>query len=74
MSVIHTFASTNGSGLHAFTDDAEGRRLPVRHGPWKHTSRVPAGRDLPHGIDRGTVETAIESHGFQMWRPRKTED
>ena len=73
MSVIHTFSSTNGSGLHAFTDDAEGRRLPERHGPWKHTSRVPAGRDLPHGIDRRTVERAIETHGYQMWRPQKSE-
>lgn len=71
MSVIHTFSSTNGSGLHAFTGDAEGRKLPERHGPWKHTSRVPAGRDLPHGIDRNAVEVAIETHGFQMWRQQK---
>mgnify|MGYP001305607933 CR=1 FL=1 len=68
MSVIHTFASTNGSGLHAFTDDADGGKLPARHGPWKHTGRVPAGRDLPYGLDRSTVETAIATHGFQMWR------
>ncbi|MDK9697527.1 MAG: hypothetical protein OEL76_14170 [Siculibacillus sp.] len=72
MSVIHTFSSTSGSGLCAFTDDAEGRKLPERHGPWKHTDRVPSSRDLPHGIDRGAVETAIELHGYQMWRPRKT--
>ncbi len=72
MTVIHIFSSTNGSGLHAFTDDAEGSRLPVRHGPWKHTSRVPAGRDLPHGIARRAVEAAIAAHGFQMWRPQKT--
>ncbi len=74
MSVIHTFSSTSGSGLQAFTDDPEGRCLPDRHGPWKHVGRVPAGRDLPHGLDRGTVETAIEARGFQMWRVRKSED
>lgn len=74
MSVIHTFSSTNGSGLNAFTDDAEGRSLPPRHGPWKHIGRVGAGRDLPHGVDRGAVETAIEARGFQMWRVRKSED
>lgn len=70
MSVIHTFASTNGSGLHAFTADADGRRLPTRHGPWKHTSTVAPNRDLPHALDRSTVEAAIDVHGFQMWRPR----
>jgi hypothetical protein len=74
MSVIHTFSSTNGSGLHACTDDPEGRSLPIRHGPWKHVGRVQAGRDLPHGLDRGTIEKAIEANGFQMWRIRKSED
>lgn len=74
MSVIHTFASTNGSGLGAFTGDADGHRLPARHGPWKHTGSVPSHRDLPHKLDRSTVEAAIEAHGFQMWRPRRAAD
>jgi hypothetical protein len=74
MSVIHTFTSSSGSGLCAFTGDADGHRLPVRHGPWKHTGSVQPNRDLPHKLDRSTVETAIETHGFQMWRPRRPVD
>jgi len=74
MSVIHTFTSTNGSGLGAFAGDADGSRLPERHGPWKHTSSVAAGRKLPHGLDRATVEAAIETQGFQLWRPRRAAD
>ena len=74
MSVIHTFSSTNGSGLNAFAGDVDGLRLPARHGPWKHIGHVSAHRDLPHGLDRGTVEAAIETAGFQMWRLRKSED
>lgn len=70
MFVIHTFSSSNGSGLFAFTDEADGSRLPERHGPWKHVGVVSTTRSLPHGIDRKGVETAIEAHGFQMWRPR----
>ncbi len=74
MSVIHTFTSSNGSGLHAFTGDADGHRLPARHGPWKHMGKVLPNRDLPHKLDRSTVEAAIEAHGFQMWRPRRSAD
>ena len=70
MSTIHVFASTSGSGLHAFAGDAEGSRLPPRHGPWKRTGSVPADRDLPHAMDRAAVEAAIEAQGFQMWRVR----
>lgn len=71
MTTIHTFSSTSGSGLFAFTDDAQGRNLPDRHGPWMHVGSVLARRSLPHGIDRKAVEAAIGREGFQMWRPRK---
>jgi hypothetical protein len=68
---IHTFSSTSGSGLFAFTDDAQGRNLPDRHGPWNHVGSTSTPRSLPHGVDRTVVEAAIEREGFQMWRPRK---
>jgi hypothetical protein len=71
MSVIHTFSSSKGTELYAFTGDADGRLLPARHGPWMHVDSVPSNRTLPHGIDRKAVEAAIEAHGFQMWRLRK---
>jgi hypothetical protein len=73
MPVIHTFTSTNGSGLSAFTGDSDGRQLPARHGPWKHMGSVQPNRDLPHKLDRSIVEAAIETHGFQMWRPRRVD-
>ncbi len=74
MTMIHTFSSTSGSGLFAFAGDAEGARLPARHGPWQHVGGVAAGEAMPHGIDRAAVETAIEAQGFQMWRRRETRD
>ncbi|MCE1236772.1 MAG: hypothetical protein LWW93_10490 [Hyphomicrobiales bacterium] len=70
MTTIHIFSSTSGSGLFAFTAEAEGGNLPTRHGPWRHMARVPPNGALPHHIDREPVEDAIEKHGFQMWRPR----
>lgn len=70
MTTIHIFSSTSGSGLFAFTGEAEGGNLPARHGPWRHMALVPPDGALPHHIERGPVETAIERHGFQMWRPR----
>lgn len=73
MTTIHTFSSTGGSGLYAFTDDAKGDKLPDRHGPWKHVGSVTGARALPHGIDRKAVEAAIGKQGFQMWRPRKAD-
>jgi hypothetical protein len=74
MTMIHTFFSTKGSELHAFTGDSDGRRLPAQHGPWTHVGSVSANRTLPHGVDRKAVEAAIAAHGFQMWRLRKQAD
>lgn len=65
---IHTFA--NGSGLNAFAGDADGTRLPERHGPWRRIGSTRRNQALPHGIDRSMVESAIEEHGFQMWRAK----
>lgn len=70
MSAIHNFTSAGSSGLNAFAGDAEGTRLPVRHGPWRHVGSVRRHQTLPHGIDRSLVESAIEEHGFQMWRAK----
>lgn len=72
MSAIHSFTSANGSGLCAFAGDAEGTRLPARHGPWRHVGSVRRHQSLPHGIDRSLVESAIEEHGFQMYRTKTT--
>lgn len=72
MIVIHAFASTKGTGLRAFTGDADGHKLPERHGPWKHTGRILPNRELPFRADRSVVEAAIETQGFQMWRPGRT--
>lgn len=68
---IHTFTSSNGSGLSAFAGDADGTRLPERHGPWRRTGSTRYNQPLPHNIDRSMVESAIEEHGFQMWRAKR---
>jgi hypothetical protein len=29
---------------------------------------VPPGSDLPHKLDRGVIEKALNSAGYQLWR------
>jgi hypothetical protein len=68
------FKSETRPGLHAFAADQSGNTLPKNHGPWTVTGIVGTASALPHNISRSTIEEAIETHGFQMWRlPKKAE-
>jgi hypothetical protein len=65
---IFVFASESRPGLHAFAGDKTGSRVPAKVGPWRLLFGSATGARLPHGISRPTVETAIRTQGFQMWR------
>ena len=71
MPVIFKFESTASNGLHAFAGDRAGSMLPERHGPWKQKGTVRPQDAIPHRLDRGAIETAIDEHGYQMWRIKK---
>ena len=62
------------AGLCAFAADLVGSKLPESHGPWTVTGVVPDDKDPPHKLSRETIEEAIETEGFQLWRlSKKTE-
>jgi hypothetical protein len=45
--------------------------LPKNHGPWKVTGIVGPSSAPPHNISRVTIEDAIASQGFQLWRMKR---
>jgi hypothetical protein len=65
---IVIFKSEPQPHLRAFTEDPGGRALPAQFGPWSAVGVVRPGNDLPHKLDRGVVEKAINSNGYQLWR------
>jgi hypothetical protein len=65
---IFIFKSEARAALRAFAGDESGSALPENHGPWTVTGVVGSQAVPPHGIARKTIEQAIATHGFQMWR------
>ena len=68
MAAIFTFESRVTPGVFAFAGDAVGSRLPPSHSPWAATGSFEADAPVPHRLDRETIETAIDGHGYQLWR------
>lgn len=68
---IFIFKSETRPDLQAFAGNEAGSKLPEHHGPWTATAVVGATGTLPHRISRNTVEEAIETRGFQLWRKTK---
>lgn len=68
---IFVFKSESRPDLQAFAGNEVGSKLPEHHGPWTATAVVGATGALPHNISRRTVEQAIETQGFQLWRATK---
>jgi hypothetical protein len=69
--IIYRFASNVLPGLFAFAGDRNGTKLPPKYGPWDRTGRIQQHEDLPHKIDRGSIEQAIAEQGYQLWRMKK---
>ena len=72
MPVIYKFASDGTKGLFAFSGDPAGGKLPERHGPWSSTGKVQPHEAIPHRLNRESIVQAIDDHGYQMWRLKKT--
>ena len=71
---IYIFKSETKSELRAFAGDAQGSKLPGQFRPWHAVGVISDGKALPHKLSRATIEDAIETHGFQLWRfkPKET--
>jgi hypothetical protein len=67
---LFIFKSESGS-LSAFAADADPRGLPAQHGPWHAVGVVRPEADPPYNFKRDTIEQAIASHGFQLFRLKK---
>jgi hypothetical protein len=70
---LYIFKSESTKDLRAFAGDEGGTRLPDQHAPWTVTGVVPAEATPPHNLSRETIEEAIETDGFQLWRLKTTE-
>lgn len=68
---MYIFKSETTKDLRAFAGDPAGAKLPGNHAPWTATGVVRADEPPPHTLSRETIEKAIESKGFQLWRLRQ---
>ena len=68
---IYIFKSETTSELRAFAGDRAGARLPSNHAPWTATGVIAEEKEPPYKLSRETIEEAIETEGFQLWRITK---
>jgi len=70
---LYIFKSEPNTGLRAFASDPAGSRLPDQFRPWHAVGVVRPDQDPPHELPRDEIESAINDHGFQLWRmkPKK---
>ena len=67
---LYMFTSRTKPDLRAFAGESTGGQLPEKYAPWDASGVVVPEKDPPHGFSRVTIETAIDSHGYQLWRMR----
>jgi hypothetical protein len=70
---IYMFRSEAKPELRAFAGKESGEELPRHLGPWHVTGVITDDRKPPFRLPRDTIEDAIASHGFQLWRMKETE-
>ena len=67
---LYIFRSKASTGLRAFVGDAAGRKLPDQFRPWQQIGGVRSEDAPPYDLSRDTIEKAIDTDGFQLWRVR----
>ena len=70
---FYIFKSETTRNLRAFAGDVGGAKLPEQHAPWTVTGVVGDQGAPPHKLSRQTIEDAIASEGFQLWRLKDSE-
>ena len=70
---LFMFKSEGNRGLHAFTGDPGGEKLPTRHGPWTAVGVVREEKSPPYHMSRDIIEKSITDQGFQLYRTKPRE-
>ncbi len=65
---LFMFTSQARGDLHAFAGDEAGTKLPTKYGPWDLTGSLTSRQTPPYKFSRQTIEQAVSSEGFQLWR------
>ncbi len=65
---LFMFKSNKRQELHAFAGKSNGEQLPSKFGPWEAIGVVRPDEKPPHNFSRETIEQAITSEGFQLFR------
>jgi hypothetical protein len=70
---IFIFKSEANSELGAFSGESDAQQLPSKFGPWHAVGVVRPDKEPPYKLSRETIEQAISSQGFQLFRlkPKK---
>ena len=68
---IFIFRSEAKPDLGAFGGDLAGLQLPSQFKPWRAVGAVAPDRDPPYKLSRYVIESAINAHGFQLFRLSK---
>jgi hypothetical protein len=68
---IFIFKSETRPDLRAFGGDLAGALLPKQFSPWHAVGAIAPDQDPPFDLSRDTIETAINTQGFQLWRMSK---
>ena len=63
---LHYFRSEKDPGLHAFTDERSGRKLPVDDGPWQFIRTVTADDGWTTHGDHSSVVAGVRINGFGL--------
>jgi hypothetical protein len=71
---IYIFKSESSAELRAFAGDLSGSKLPEQFRPWHAVGVVGEEKEPPHGLSRDTIELAIDTRGYQLWRMRPKTD
>jgi hypothetical protein len=63
---LHYFRSEKDPGLHAFTDERSGKKLPLAEGPWCFIRTVTANDGWTRHGDHSSVTAGVRINGFAL--------
>ena len=70
MTTYYDFQSEKDAGLHAFTDDPSGEKLPIENRPWTMVGQIAADENWALGLSKGAVAAGVRENGFFLWDKR----
>jgi hypothetical protein len=65
---LYIFRSDANTELRAFAGDLAGSKLPDQFRPWRAVGVVAPEGAPPYRLSRLSIERAIDTSGFQLWR------